>query len=73
MPAVRARDQPVVDRALVAEVPTLGHLDRVDVADQVADARVGRRELLGVAVVAGDPGDRRRRRRARRRALGRAR
>ena len=44
--AVRARDHAVVDRELVGEVPALGHPDRVDVADQVGDGRVGRRELL---------------------------
>ena len=51
-PAVRPRDQAVVDRLRVAEGAALGHLDRVDVADEVADAGVRRGELLAVAVVA---------------------
>ena len=37
--AVGARHQAVVDGLRVAERAALGHLDRVDVADQVADAR----------------------------------
>ncbi len=57
---VGPRDHPVVDRELVGEVPALGHPDRVDVADQVGHARVRRRELLRVAVLAADPADRRR-------------
>ncbi len=55
--AVAARDEPEVDGLGVAEAAALGHLHRVDVADQVGDARVGCRELLGVALVAGAPGD----------------
>jgi hypothetical protein len=43
-----------VDRELVREVSALGDADRVDVADQVGDARVRRRELLRVAVDALD-------------------
>ena len=66
MPAVGARDQPVVHGLRVAERAALGDLDRVDVADQVADAGVGRRELLAVPLVAVLPGHRQRRRRARR-------
>ena len=56
--AVGARDQPVVDRQLVGQVAALGDLDRVDLADQVGDRDVGRRQLLGVAPVARQPVDR---------------
>ena len=55
MPAMGARDHAVVDRELVAQVAALGHLDRVDVPDQVPDGGVGRGELLRVAVLARDP------------------
>ena len=58
-PAVGARDQAVVERQLVAEVAALGDPDRVDLADQVGDRDVRRRELLGVAPVARQPVDRR--------------
>ena len=58
--AVRARDEAVVDRLRVAERAALGHLHRVDVTDQVGDARVRRGELLGVPLVAVPPGDRQR-------------
>ena len=44
---------------LVGQVAALGDLDRIDLADQVRDRDVGRRELLRVAPVAGDPVDRR--------------
>ena len=57
---VGPRDHPVVDRELVGQVPALGHPDRVDVPDQVGHARVRRRELLRVPVLATDPADRRR-------------
>ena len=53
--AVAARDQPEVDGLRVAEVAALGHLHRVDVADQVGDAGVGGGELLGVPLVAVAP------------------
>ena len=56
--AVAARDQPEVDRLGVTEATALGDLHRVDVADQVGDGGVGRRELLGVALVAVPPRDR---------------
>ena len=56
--AVRARDHAVVDRQLVGEVAALGHTDRVDVADQVGDRRVGRGQLLRVPILARDPMDR---------------
>ena len=57
--AVGARHEPVVQRELVGEVAALGDLDRVDLADQVGDRRVGRGQLLAEAVVAVDPVDRR--------------
>ncbi len=56
--AVGARHEAVVHRLGVAEGAALRDLDRVDVADEVADARVGRRELLGVALAAVAPRDR---------------
>ena len=56
--AVGARHEPVVDGELVGEVATLGDLDRVDLADEVGDRRVGRRELLAEAAVAVHPLDR---------------
>ena len=56
--AVGARHQAVVHGLGIAEGAALGDLDRVDVADQVADAGVRRGQLLGVAVVAVPPGDR---------------
>ena len=55
--AVGARHEAVVERELVGEVAALGDLDRVDLADQVGDRRVGRGQLLAVAVVAVDPVD----------------
>ena len=57
MPAVRARDEPVVQGQLVREVAALGDLDRVDLADQVGDGDVRGRELLAVAPVAREPVD----------------
>ena len=57
--AVGARHEPVVDGELVGEVPALGDLDGVDLADQVGDRRVGRGELLAEAAVAVHPLDRR--------------
>ena len=57
---VQAEDAPVgprhqaeVDGLRVAEGPALGHLDRVDVADQVADAGVRGGQLLAVPVARG--------------------
>ena len=55
---VGPRHQPVVDGLGVAEGASFGYLDRVDVADQVADARVGGGELLAVPVAGVAPGDR---------------
>ena len=55
--AVRPRDQAVGDGLRIAEAAALGHLDRVDVADQVGDAGVGGGQLLGVALAAVPPRD----------------
>ena len=60
--AVGARDQAVVDRQLVGEVAALGHLDRVDLADEVGDGDVRRGQLLAVAAVAARSSRSRRRR-----------
>ena len=57
-PAVRARDEPVVERPLVGEVSAFGDLDGIDLADEVGDGDVGRRQLLGVAPIARQPVDR---------------
>ena len=57
--AVRAGHEAVVQRELVGQVAALGDLDRVDLADEVGDRRVGRGQLLAVAVVAVHPVDRR--------------
>ena len=56
--AVGARHHAEVDGLRVAEGPSLGHLDRVDVADQVADAGVRGGELLAVPLAAVLPADR---------------
>src|SRR3954468_18520988 len=56
--AVGARDQAVVHGLRVTQGAPLGHLDRVDVADQVADAGVGGGELLPEPVAAVQPADR---------------
>ena len=56
--AVEARHQPVVHGLGVAERAALGDLDRVDVADEVADAGVRSRQLLAVPLVAVQPVDR---------------
>ena len=55
---MRAGDHAVVDRELVPEVAALGHLDRVDVPDQVPDGGVGCGELLRVAILAWQPAHR---------------
>ena len=59
MPRLVRGHEAVVDRQLVGEVAALGDLDRVDLADEVGDRRVGRRELLAEAAVAVHPLDRR--------------
>ena len=56
--AVGAGHEPVVEGELVGQVAALGHLDGVDLADEVGDGRVGRGQLLAVALVAVDPVDR---------------
>ena len=58
MPRWLLVDQAEVDRLRVAQRSPLGHLHRVHVADQVGHAGVGRRELLGVPLVAVPPGHR---------------
>ena len=55
--AVGARHQAVVHRLRVAEGAALGDLDRVDVADEVADAGVGGGQLLAEPVAAVQPAD----------------
>ncbi|MFN8093447.1 MAG: hypothetical protein U0599_14735 [Vicinamibacteria bacterium] len=58
---MRARQQAVVHRQLAREVEAAARgPDRVDVADDVGDRHVGRRELLDVALVATQPRDGRR-------------
>ncbi len=47
-----------MDGELVRQVAALGHLDGVDLADEVGDRRVGRRQLLAEAAVAVHPFDR---------------
>ncbi len=56
--AVGPRHQAEVDGLRVTEGAALGHLDRVDVADQVADAGVRGGQFLAVPVVPVSPGDR---------------
>ncbi len=56
--AVRPWDQAVGDGLGVAEAAALGHLDGVDVADEVGDAGVRGGQLLGVALAAVQPRDR---------------
>ena len=46
--AVGSRDESIVDSKLVGQVASLGNPDGVDLADQVGDADVRRRELFGV-------------------------
>ena len=48
-----------MDGQLVGEVPALGHPDGVDLADEIGDRGVGRRQLLAVSLAAVDPGHRR--------------
>ena len=56
--AIGARQQPVVNRQFVAQqVPALGGLDRIDVADDVGDRHIRRGQLLDKARIAIDPGD----------------
>jgi hypothetical protein len=46
-----------VDGQLVAKIAPLGHLDRIDFADEVGDRDIGSRKLLAVAAIAWNPGD----------------
>ena len=50
--------QAVVQCELVGKVATFGHLDRIDLTDQVSDRGVGCRQLLAEAMIAMDPVDR---------------
>ena len=56
--AMRARHEAEVNGLRVAEAPAFGNLDRIDVADQVGDRGIRRRQLLGVPLAAVAPGDR---------------
>ena len=52
--AIGARQQAIVNRVLAAQlVAALGRLDGIDVADQVGDGDVGRRQLFHVAIIGG--------------------
>ena len=57
--AVDPGHQAEVNGQLVAQVASLGDLDRVDLPDEVGDGDVGRRELFRVPVLARQPLDRR--------------
>src|SRR5262249_46609404 len=58
--AIGAGQQSARDRQLVREqMPSARGLDRVDVADDVRDGHVGRRQLFNISRVGFDPGDRR--------------
>ncbi len=59
MPRLQCGIRPKWIVQLVGEVAPLGDADRVDLADEVGDGDVGRRQLLAVAAVSGQPGDRR--------------
>jgi hypothetical protein len=56
---VGAGDQPVVDGQLVGEIAAFRDPDRIDVADQVGHAGVGRGELLRVPAISRQPGHQR--------------
>ena len=56
--AMTARDQTKVDRLGVTQAASLGHLHRIDVADQVGDARVRSRELFRIPLIPAAPRDR---------------
>ena len=56
-PAVASRQHSEVHGVFVREMASLGHLDRIDVADQVGDRDVRRGELLAVAIVPVQPFD----------------
>ena len=46
-----------MDGQLVGEIPALGDLDRIDLADEVGDSDIRRGQLLGVALGAANPLD----------------
>ena len=46
-----------MDGELVREIAPLGHLDGVDLADEVGNGDVRRGELLAVAAITGQPCD----------------
>jgi hypothetical protein len=56
--AMGTRHQTEVDGFLVGHVAAFGDLDGVDLADEVGDGHVGRRQLLAVAGLAPHPGQR---------------
>ena len=55
--SIGARDQPVMDGQLVRQVATFGHLDRIDLADEVGDRDVRGGQLLSVSAIPGQPVD----------------
>ena len=55
--AVGTRDESVVQRELVTEVTTFGHLDGVDLTDEVGDGGIRRRQLLAETIVTVHPSD----------------
>ena len=55
--AVGPRDQSVVHRQFVGQVPALGVFDHVDLADQVGDGHVGRGQFFVVPPLPADPLD----------------
>ena len=58
--AIRARQQAIMNRQLVAQqVTAFRRFDRIDVADDVGDGHVGRREFFDKTRIAIDPIDRR--------------
>ena len=58
--AIRARQEAVVNREFVAQqMPTLSRLDGIDIADDVGNCHVRRRQLLNKARIAIHPGNRR--------------
>ena len=56
--AVRAGNQAEVHHVFAREVPPLGMLDQVDLADQVGNRDVGRGQFFVIAAVTADPFDR---------------
>ena len=56
--AIGARHQPVMQHQFVGQITALCNPDRINLADEIGDRRVGRRQLLAVAVAAVHPSDR---------------